>query len=231
MKVCYWIFLVTCLLALQVACWRRRTTIQFLPCGNLCLCVPACATHPRLRDKWNFLDDSRKVYVRIRAHQMTYKHGSIKYIKYRCVENRGNIYLLRKRKYKENADGVLCLGFSFVADHPKAEYAILRLMGHGDGSHLLSPVVVPHDAKISIEKDCDLDGEFMDDDVSYTTSAFIRRALPGCKFPPEIQGRWNFTYQHAKMWEIWQRNATLHLMSGQAVKFVCDKRDGRVLVF
>lgn len=37
--------------------------------------------------------------------------------------------LCRKRKYKDNADGVLCLGFSFVADHPKAEYAILRLMG------------------------------------------------------------------------------------------------------
>lgn len=32
------------------------------------------------------------------------------------------------------------------------------------------------DAKISIERNCDLDGEFMEDHVSYTTSAFIRRA-------------------------------------------------------
>lgn len=62
-----------------------------------------------------------------------------------------------------------------------------------------------------------------DDDDDFT--------VPGCKFPLEIQGRWNFTYQHAKMLEIWQKNATLHLMSGQDIKFFCDKRDGGVFVF
>ncbi|GFR98663.1 hypothetical protein ElyMa_002774200 [Elysia marginata] len=54
---------------------------------------------------------------------------------------------------------------------------------------------------------------------------------PGCKFPPAIQGRWNFTYQHAKSLEIWQRNSTLHLMNGSSVRFLCDKRDGSVFVF
>ncbi|CAG5132812.1 unnamed protein product [Candidula unifasciata] len=214
-----WILVVTCLLLTNPLSSRRRRRHS------------TCVTHPRLRDKWNFLDDDPRVYVRIRAHHVVYKQGSTKVVKYACVENKGNIYLLRKRKYKDSEDGVVCLGFSFIADHPRAEYLVLRLIEAGEGAHLLSPVMKSPESHLSIDMTCDLEGQPADDRHAHTTTAFIRRALPGCKFPPEIQGRWNFTYQHARMLEIWQSNATLHLMSGQDVRFFCDKRDGHVFVF
>ncbi|XP_005099542.2 uncharacterized protein LOC101862730 [Aplysia californica] len=215
----YLFLLLACLLLVQAAKWRRRRRRS------------TCATHPRLRDKWHFLSHSRRVFVRIRAHQVVFRHGSAKVIKYRCVENTGNIYLLRKRNIHEKQDGVLCLGFSYIADHPKAEYAVLRLIGPGEGTHLMSPVIVPRKAELSIKSTCDLDGESLHEDSDHITNAFIRRALPGCKFPAQIQGRWNFTYQHARSLEIWSRNATLHLMNGKNIKFLCDKRDGGVFVF
>ncbi|BFZ15888.1 hypothetical protein BsWGS_18927 [Bradybaena similaris] len=219
MTVSFWILMVMyLLLANQIACRRKRRHAT-------------CVTQPRLRDKWNFLGEDKRVYVRIRAHHVVYKHGSTKLIKYACVENKGNTYLLRKRKFKDSEDGVVCLGFSLIADHPQAEYLVLRLIGAGNGSHLLSPVMKPQESQVSIEQTCDVEGEPADEQHTHASSAFIRRALPGCKFPLELQGRWNFTYQHARMLEIWHSNATLHLMSGQLVRFLCDKRDGQVFVF
>ncbi|XP_059140915.1 uncharacterized protein LOC131928800 isoform X2 [Physella acuta] len=208
----------TCLLLIPVT-WSRRHRRQ------------TCVTQQRLRDKWHFIDQSKHVFIRIRAHQVVYKHGKTKVIKYRCVESQGNIYLLRRPKYKNEDDGVLCLGFSYIADHPRAEYVVLRLIGPGDGPNLLSPVISEKDTKLSIATTCDVQGSYIEHHPAYTTNAFIRRALPGCKFPLELRGRWNYTYQHAKSLEIWQRNATLHLMSGESVKFLCDKRDGGVFVF
>ncbi|KAK0054766.1 hypothetical protein Bpfe_015863 [Biomphalaria pfeifferi] len=201
-----------------------------------------CVTHPRLRDKWHFVDQSKQVFVRIRAHQIIYKYGKSKAIKYKCLESQDNIYLLRSNKYKNEDHGVVCLAFTYVADHPRAEYVVIRLIGPGDGTQVLSPVVVDQEAKLSIETTCD---RHVVHAGQHATIAYIRRAreytipsvtsaspvIPGCKFPPELRGRWNYTYQHAKSLEIWQRNATLHLMSGESVKFICDKRDGGVFVF
>ncbi|KAK3720740.1 hypothetical protein RRG08_057210 [Elysia crispata] len=193
---------------------------------------PMCITEPRLRDKWNIAGENRRVFIRIRSHQMVYKHGATM-IKYRCLENRGNIFLLRKRKFEKGKDGVLCLGFRYVADHPLGEYSVVRLLGKGEGSNLLSPVLVPRKTKVSIDSTCDLEGKHssLPSRDHYIKQGVIRRSAPGCKFPKSIQGRWNFTYQHAKSLEIWQRNSTLHLMDGSSVRFLCDKRDGGVFVF
>ncbi|KAH9502746.1 hypothetical protein Btru_069672 [Bulinus truncatus] len=120
--------------------------------------------------------------------------------------------------------------------------AIYIYSGPGNGTHVLSPVVMSHEAKLSIATTCDLNSGQVGPSPAHDTKAFIRRAreynipsvtvtIPGCKFPPEIRGRWNYTYQHAKSLEIWQRNATLYLMNGESVKFICDKRDGGVFVF
>ncbi|CAL1548085.1 unnamed protein product [Lymnaea stagnalis] len=218
MNVSHWLIVITSLIVLQVSYARRHRR-------------STCVTHPRLRDKWHFLDQSKHVFIRIRAHQIVYKHGRAKVIKYRCIESQGNIYLLRKPKYRSEDDGVLCLGFSYVADHPKAEYVVLRLIGPGDGTHLFSPVITDRQTKLSVATTCDLQGSYVGQHPVHTTNAFIRRALPGCKFPAEIRGRWNYTYQHAKSLEIWQRNATLHLMNGESIRFMCDKRDGGVFVF
>ena len=35
----------------------------------------------------------------------------------------------RKRKFEKGKDGVLCLGFRYVADHPLGEYSVVRLLG------------------------------------------------------------------------------------------------------
>ncbi|RUS70735.1 hypothetical protein EGW08_021502 [Elysia chlorotica] len=193
---------------------------------------PMCITEPRLRDKWHIAGENRRVFIRIRPHQVVYRHGATM-IKYRCLENRRNIFLLRKRKYEKDKDGVLCLGFSYVADHPRGEYSVIRLIGKGEGSNLLSPVLVPRKSQVSINTTCDLEDRHfrLPDQRHYITQAIIRRSAPGCKFPKSIQGRWNFTYQHAKSLEIWQRNSTLHLMDGSSVRFLCDKRDGPVFVF
>lgn len=193
---------------------------------------PMCITEPRMRDKWHLWGENRRVFIKIRSHQVVFRHGA-KTIKYRCLENMSNILLLRKRKYEKGKDGILCMGFSYVADHPKGEYIVRRMIGKGEGSNLFSPVLVPRKTKVSINSTCDLDGNHlsMPSQQYYITQGYIRRSAPGCKFPLAVQGRWNFTYQHAKSLEIWMRNSTLHLMNGSSVRFLCDKRDGSVFVF
>ncbi|GFO33880.1 hypothetical protein PoB_006038500 [Plakobranchus ocellatus] len=221
MRVLVWSLLILCVLD-QVSSARDRRRRR----------RPTCVTEPRLRDKWHIVGENKRVSIRIRSNRVVYRHGA-KVIKYRCLENRRNIYLLRKPKYEGKNDGIICLAFSYVADHPRGEYAIIRLIGQGQGSFLMSPVLVPRRAKLSIDSTCDLEGRHtrVPSKDHYVTRGFMRRSVQGCKFPKAIQGRWNFTYQHAKSLEIWQRNSTLHLMDGSSVRFMCDKRDGSVFVF
>nr|KAG5689547.1 hypothetical protein BaRGS_022050 [Batillaria attramentaria] len=53
---------------------------------------------------------------------------------------------------------VVCIGFSYIADHPNAEYSAIRLMGQGIGSHMMSPQLFPHGENVSINSTCDLEG-------------------------------------------------------------------------
>ena len=212
MKLSLLVFLVLVSLSLCLARrrWRRRELQR------------TCVTHPRLRDKWMVLGDNARTFLRIRTHQVVSRHKKTVY-RYRCVENVGNIYLLRQKNILDKQDGVLCLALTYVADHPHGEYKMMRLIGSGLDFNITSPVIMPRRSRISIASTCDMNME-------YENSAFIRRQGPGCKFPKHLQGRWNYTYQHARSFEIWKRNATLHLMSSRQIKFLCDKRDGGLFV-
>ncbi|KAK7473653.1 hypothetical protein BaRGS_00035131 [Batillaria attramentaria] len=122
---------------------------------------------------------------------------------FKCVERRGNIYLI-----------------SYIADHPNAEYSAIRLMGQGIGSHMMSPQLFPHGENVSINSTCDLEGP-----SGRRQYAFIRRAPPGCKFPRELHSSWNFTYLHARRLDIGLRYIVLVLLNGQRIVFSCETRD------
>lgn len=181
--------------------------------------LKGCITNVRLRDKWRFLHQGRRPYIRIRRRALIFRNGRYR-VRFKCVESYGNIYLLRKSNYNPGEDAVLCVGFSYIADHPYAEYTAIRLMGQGIGSHMMSPILFPHGHHVTINNTCDLDGP--KDRQEY---AFIKRASPGCKFPKELHRSWNFTYLRARSLDIGLKYLVLALLDGRKFLFSCETRD------
>ncbi|XP_070199972.1 uncharacterized protein [Littorina saxatilis] len=180
-----------------------------------------CVTHVMLRDKWNFLNQGRRPFIRVRRGAFIFRNGKYR-VKFKCVERFGNIYLLRKSKYKEGQDAVVCVGFTYIADHRYAEYTAVRLMEQGIGSHVMSPKLFPHGKHVSINSTCDFKGPRERRQYSY-----MRRAAPGCKFPKELRRTWNFTYMHARSLDISFTKIMLNLLDGRQLNFSCDARDSR----
>ncbi|XP_071104851.1 uncharacterized protein [Haliotis cracherodii] len=179
-----------------------------------------CEFKHRLRDKWYFQGQNRNTFIRIRRSAVQFHADRNHRIRYKCVESRGNIYLMRKNRFEPSKDGVLCIGFSYLADHPNAEFSLVRLMSPGVSSHIMSPKVIGRGSKINIDNSCEfLQGH---DRRLYT---FIKRRSPGCKFPSKLLGDWNYTYRHAHHLTFAQSNLTLQLLNGERYIFYCDSRD------
>ncbi|PVD33992.1 hypothetical protein C0Q70_05254 [Pomacea canaliculata] len=206
--------------------WSVLLTLGFVCNASLANedSVSGCQTQVLLRDKWRFLHQGRRPYIRIRRKSLIFRNGPIR-VRFSCVQNIGNIYLIRKSNYKPGQDAVLCVGFSYVADHPYAEYSAIRLMTEGIGSHIMSPQLFPHGTEVSINTTCDFVGP--EERQQY---AFIHRATPGCKFPKKLNKSWNFTYLHARRLVIDGNNMTLILLNGRSIVFSCYARDSNYYV-
>ena len=60
-----------------------------------------------------------------------------------------------------------------------------------------------------------------------TTAVVVLVAAPGCKFPKELHGSWNFTYLHARSLDISLRKMELVLLDGRRLLFSCEARDSK----
>ncbi|XP_041367792.1 uncharacterized protein LOC121382291 [Gigantopelta aegis] len=179
-----------------------------------------CEFKNRLRDKWYFVGQNRNSYLRIRRTAIQFRIGRHDRIRFKCVRNRGNIYLVKKPLFQPGMDAVLCIGFSYIADHPEAEYSLVRLMAPGLGSHIMSPRLIRHRTKLTINGTC----QFVHGG-GRRQFTFIKRRKPGCRFPKKLHGDWNFTYRKAHHLTFNLRNMTLVLLSGETITFQCHTRD------
>ncbi|XP_064601669.1 uncharacterized protein LOC135467761 [Liolophura sinensis] len=193
---------------------------------DMVLCRQSCNISPKLRDKWFFKDRKNKGFMRIRAHALIYvnKENNTK-IRYKCLERRGNIYLLRTHRTPKIKNGVLCLGFSYLGVSPYEGYGMLRLNSNGDSFSLISPKPVNRNTPIEIDTSCDL---------LYGSRrqafAFIRRAGSGCRFPKKLRGEWDITYIHALKAIFTPKTLIYHLVDRSTLSLHCDKRDGNLFL-
>nr|KAG5694193.1 hypothetical protein BaRGS_016039 [Batillaria attramentaria] len=115
-----------------------------------------CVTAVRLRDKWRFLHQGRRPFIRIRRRAFIFRNGVTAH-----ASSVSSVAATSTSSEIQLQTGTGCsrvYGFSYIADHPNAEYSAIRLMGQGIGSHMMSPQLFPHGENVSINSTCDLEG-------------------------------------------------------------------------
>lgn len=184
-----------------------------------------CDINESLRDKWYFPDDNKTTFLRIRQRVMVTHDEANGKVRYRCVEKYGNIFLIRKKVYRPNRDGVICLGFSYTTDHDTEMNRLIRYNGPGVGNHLLSPQLVRRDEIVSINTTCDLLRT-----EQKRPSARLTRSPPGCRIPTEIRGEWRYTLKIARRLIVDVKYMSLVLMNNTVIKLNCESRDGNMFL-
>ncbi|KAL5006574.1 hypothetical protein ScPMuIL_015380 [Solemya velum] len=192
----------------------------------------SCHFSIHMKDRWNFQGQTEKRFIRIREHQILYKEPGQSILRLRCEESRGNIFLLRRPRYRHGREGVLCLGFAKVWDpgfaqleskRSQIEYSILRLNAGTVGGHLMSPQLATRGVVPTIDNTCY-------DKMGRRMLGSLVRSHRACKFPRKLRRKWNYTYPHAQHITIDSRNLTLQLLNGNKYIFECEKRDRSLYV-
>ncbi|XP_061177472.1 uncharacterized protein LOC133186260 [Saccostrea echinata] len=178
-------------------------------------CRSNCSTPLNIRDKWYFRDEPGSV-LRVRKKSLVFKQAGKKTTRYKCLEAKGQTFMLRTRVNEENAQGIVCIAFVSV-DVPKADFSVWRLSQKAAGHPLMAPVLVPALVTPSINNMCN--------GVQTQIQYFVHRAKKTCRFPPTIrlmwqttiQGAWRLSFTKYDMYFITMNRTTLH--------FSCDTRD------
>nr|XP_011419114.2 uncharacterized protein LOC105322222 isoform X2 [Crassostrea gigas] len=84
-----------------------------------------CSTPLEIRDKWYFRDEPGTM-LRVRKKSMVFKQKGQKTIRYKCLEAKGQTFMLRTRVNGVGLHGIVCIGFVSV-DEPGADYSLWRL--------------------------------------------------------------------------------------------------------
>eukprot|EP00105_Crassostrea_gigas_P005489 XP_011419114.1 PREDICTED: uncharacterized protein LOC105322222 isoform X2 [Crassostrea gigas] len=84
-----------------------------------------CSTPLEIRDKWYFRGEPGSM-LRVRKKSMVFKQKGQKTIRYKCLEAKGQTFMLRTRVNGVGLHGIVCIGFVSV-DEPGADYSLWRL--------------------------------------------------------------------------------------------------------
>ncbi|KAK3101794.1 hypothetical protein FSP39_006415 [Pinctada imbricata] len=176
-----------------------------------------CSTPMTLRDRWFFIDEARTT-LRIRRKSFVFKDPGNEILRYKCVQNKGNTYLLRIQGIDLNRDGIVCIGFAPVHDHPTAEYRIWRLSQSVIGHRIMAPQEIP--------------GSIIPPNINHwckgahlPVESYIQRSEPGCKFPHELRTHWQTSLQIAWRLSFSKTELSFVAMNRTSYRFRCERRD------
>ncbi|XP_052825661.1 uncharacterized protein LOC106875689 [Octopus bimaculoides] len=186
-----------------------------------------CDISAELRDKWYFSGGNKTNFLRIRQRVMvTYDSANGK-VRYKCEEKKNNVFLIRKKVYRPNKDGVLCLGFSYSRNNNnKPENTLVRYNSMRQSFHILSPELIPRDQPVSIDTQCDL----LKTGGTKPTAA-LQRSAPGCRIPTDLRGEWRYTLKIARRLLVDVKYIGLVLLNNTVVRLNCESRDGNMFLF
>ncbi|KAK6190981.1 hypothetical protein SNE40_002733 [Patella caerulea] len=182
----------------------------------------SCEFQTKLRGKWFFTGENRHTNVRIRSNVIIFKASRYVKIRYRCIESRGNIYLLKNTAHQKRNE-TLCIGFIYVADNPQGEFLVSRMIGRGRDSFIFSPIQVRNPRSININNTCDAE-------VSQQRK-FIYRKGNECRLPRSLLGTWGFTLRQSSSLTMGRRNITIHYLNNNHLTMNCETRDGDMYLF
>lgn len=174
-----------------------------------------CSTPLEIRDKWYFRDEPGSM-LRVRKKSMVFKQKGQKTIRYKCLEAKGQTFMLRTRVNGVGLHGIVCIGFVSV-DEPGADYSLWRLSQRASGHPLMAPLLISSSVTLSINTLCN--------GAQTKTQYFIHRAKKTCRFPTTLRAMWQTTIQGA--WRLSFSKYGMHYitMNRTTLHFSCDTRD------
>lgn len=184
-------------------------------------CKSNCSIASYLRDRWH-LANQPKTILRVRRKSVVFKEPGQKTLRFKCTETKGNTYLLRIRDYRPGWHGYLCVGFTYIPYHTRAEYSLVRLSEPPpEGHSLMGPLLYRGDfGKMTLSDFCL--------GTSVQSYSQLQRTNPGCKFPRVLRKSWSTSIKTAWKVSISKSDFTITLMNGSDVTFRCEKRDKNI---
>ncbi|XP_022301457.1 uncharacterized protein LOC111109571 [Crassostrea virginica] len=174
-----------------------------------------CSTPVTIRDKWYFRDEPGSV-LRVRRKSLVFKQRGHSTIRYKCLEAKGQTFMLRTRVNGDGLQGIVCIAFVSVED-PDADYSLWRLSQKAPGHPLMAPLTVSGLMSPSINQMCN--------GAQTKTQYYVQRAKKTCRFPSTIRSMWQTTMQAA--WRLSFSKYDMHFitMNRTTLHFSCDTRD------